>query len=139
MHARTADAAIGRLQSKDTATGGRYAYGSSGIGSNRKVDQSRGYGHRRAARRSARDPIRSTWVNRRASPTIDSGDAIGKLVHRGFTDQSASLIEKRRDDTGMACGRLRVRKARATQARRVSRDIDGVLDGDAQAVTAQLH
>ena len=80
------DAAPGRLEAGDAATGGGDTDRAAGVAAVGHVGLARGDGDRRSARRPAGDAGGIERVHRRAVPRVDAGHPEGQLVQVGAPD-----------------------------------------------------
>ncbi|MNZ53780.1 hypothetical protein D3C78_716650 [compost metagenome] len=139
MHAHAADAAEGRLQPGDAAAGSRYTHRATGVGAQRNIGEAGSHRHRRATGRTAGYAVRCLRVLRRAGPVVDAGDAEGQFVQVGLADDAPAGAQHCIHHVGVALRWSGIGQRAAAAAGRMTGDVDGVLDRDAQAVAAKLE
>ena len=81
--------------------------------------------------------IREMRIERRSGVRVDAGDAVGELVQVRFADDTAAGGEQRIHDDGVMFSRRNIRERTAARARRMTRNVDRILNSNRRAAAAQ--
>ena len=126
-------APVGRLQSDDAAERGRLADRPAGVTSERSRRETCGHTGRRAARRTARNPLRIAWIRSLLKCAVLAGGAHRELIHVQTAERDESLRTQSRHRRRVVRRNHRLKNLRRAGAGLALRN-DAVLDADRNAV-----